>query len=118
MARAIYEIKLRENYFPALDVADALELRANGDYKHSPEDSEFEVHMVVKEEDTMKLFFFAKTIMDTEKFTSKEIEAAVGAMAKELGYFTNHSAVADCVIKWVERFDHMTLAELEEWIIE
>ena len=118
MARAIYEIKLKEHYFPALDVADALELRANGDFKNSPVDDEFEVSLVVKEEDTMKLFFFAKTIMDTEKFTSKEIEAAVGAMAKELGYFTNHSAVADCVIKWVERFDHMTLAELEEWIIE
>lgn len=118
MARAIYEIKLNQNYFPARDVADALELRANGDWKHSPADDEFAVSMVVKEEDTMKLFFFAKTIMDTEKFTSKEIEAAVGAMAKELGYFTNYSEVADCVITWVERFDHMTLAELEEWIID
>ena len=62
MARAIYEIKLKESYFPALDVADALELRANGDFKNSPADDEFEVHMVVKEEDTMKLFFFTKTI--------------------------------------------------------
>lgn len=118
MARAIYEITLKQKYFPALDVADALELRANGDFKNSPSDEEFEVSVVVKEEDTMKLFFFAKTIMDTEKFNSKEIAASVGAMAKELGYFTNHAEIADCVITWVERFDHMTLAELEEWIIE
>lgn len=118
MARAIYEIKLKQNYFPALDVADALELRANGDFKNSPADEEFEVSLVVKEEDTMKLFVFAKTIMDTEKFTSKEIMVAVGALAKELGYFANYHEVADCVITWVERFDNMTLAELEEWIIE
>lgn len=117
MARAIYEIKLKENYFPAMSAEDALELQASGDYKNIPTDEEVEVYLVVKEDDTMKLFLFTKTLMDTDKFTSNEIEVAVCALAKELGYFRNYSEVARCVIMWVERFESLTLAELEEWII-
>lgn len=116
MARGIYEVKLKERYFPAISAEDALEMQNNGTTGALLE-NETEVTCIVKEEHTMKLFLLAKTMNDTEKFEFNEVESAVCALARELGYYNTYAEVANCVLTWVERFDEMTLSDLEEWII-
>lgn len=117
MARGIYEIKLKDNFFPALSEEEALEMQNNGNCRAHLVDDEVEVTKIVSEEHTVKLFLLAKTMYDTEKFEYNEVESAVNALARELGYYNISSEVTDCVIKWVERFEDMALSELEEWII-
>lgn len=117
MAREIYELKLKDRFFPALSAADALEMHMNGDRHNALTEEAVEVGVIVKGEHTMKLFILAKTMYDTEKFEWNEVGAAVCALARELGYYKNAAEVANCVLTWVERFEDMTLSELEEWII-
>lgn len=116
MAKELYEIKLKERYYPASSAAEALELQANGELTRSLSEDDFEVSVVVKEEHTMKLFILAKTMQDTEKYEYNEIEASICALARELGYHHNYAEVADCILTWVDRFDDMPLEELEEWL--
>ena len=117
MARAIYEIKLRERYFPAKSEEDALEMQNNGNCRGCLEDDEVCVSIVVQEEHTMKLFTAAKAMCDTEMFNSNEIEAALRAMAIQMGYYNTYTDVADCVLTWVDRFVDMEMSDLQEWII-
>lgn len=117
MARGIYEVKIKEPYFPALSEADALEMLRNGSTDTLTED-DVNVTLAVNEEHTMKLFLLAKTMYDTEKFEYKEVHAAISALARELGYFTNCTEVADCVTTWVERFDEMPADELTDWLVD
>lgn len=116
MARAIYELQLKERFFPALSVTEALEMCANNSTV-DVDQGEWEVSEVCKEEHTMKLFLLAKTMEDTNKFEFNEIESAVRALARELGYYKNYEEITDCILTWVERFDEMTIIELQEWII-
>lgn len=117
MARGIYEIKLKERYFPALSVAEAVDMQNNGNC-HGLQEEDFEVTLIVKEEHTMQLFLLAKTMYDMEKFEYNEVKAVVRALALEMGYFSVADEVAECVLRWVERFDSdYTISDLEEWII-
>lgn len=115
MARGLYEIKLKERFIPALSEDDAIEMYRNGDSALTEE--EVIITPLVEEEHTMKLFILAKTMMSTEKFNSEEIAAAIRALATEFGYFLEDAHIADCILTWTERFDDMSLSELEEWII-
>ena len=118
MARGIYEVKLKDRYFPALSVADAVDMKNNGDCRAVLQEEELEVNLIVKEEHTMQLFLLAKTMYDMEKFEYNEVKAVVSALARELGYFSTATQVAECVLTWVERFDEdYTISDLEEWII-
>lgn len=118
MARGIYEVKLKQNYFPALSAADAVEMRNNGNCEEVIPEDEVEVKLVVQEDHTMQLFLLAKTMYDLEKFTFQEIEAVLVALAREMGYFGIAEDIADCVTLWVERVaEDMKIHELEEWII-
>lgn len=117
MARGMYEIKLKQNLFPELSKADALDtFNMDGGYAGLKEE-DVEINLVVQEEHTMKLFVLAVTMYDTDRFTYKEIETSVCALARELGYFFNADDIADVVMRWVERLDGMTLSEVEEWLI-
>lgn len=117
MARGIYEIKLKERYFPALCAEDAMEMQLNDECR-GLRDEDVEVTMVIKEEHTIKLFLLAKTMYDTEKFEYNEIEAAICALAREMGYYGKEAEVTNCVTTWVERIaEDMTPGELEEWLI-
>ena len=118
MARAIYEVKLRENYFPALSENDAVDM-ANSVTDNARLTS-FDVvsQVVVPEENTMKLFTLAKTMYDLDRFSFKEIRAAVVALAVEMGYYTIAEQVADMITTWTERVsEDMTPGEFEEWVI-
>lgn len=118
MARGIYEIKLKERYFPALSATEALEMQNNGNYCGGEKDEEVEINLMVTEEHTMQLFLLAKTMSDMEKFNYQEIEAVIVALAREMGYSSIATEVADCVLTWVERVaEDMTIHDLEEWII-
>jgi hypothetical protein len=118
MSRGIYEIKLKDNLFPALSAAEAVEMRNNCIGSCHLQDEEVEVKLIVSADHTMQMFLLAKTMYDMEKFTAPEIDAVIRALALQMGYINNHKEVADCVIKWVERAaEDMTLHELEEWII-
>lgn len=118
MARGIYEIKLKEHYFPALSSADAVDMRNNGACEENLSEGEVEVSLLVKEEHTMQLFLLAKTMYDMEKFTCEEVEAVISALAREMGYFSIAEDIADCVTQWIERVaEDMTLHELEEWML-
>lgn len=117
MARGIYEIKVKECYFPALSAADALEMQVNSGIGALTE-QDVNVSLVVSEEHTMKLFLLAKTMYDTEKFNYPEVEAAVSALARQLGYFTNSAEITSCITTWVERFDEMPIDELTNWLID
>jgi len=117
MARGIYEITLKTRYFPALSAEDALELHNCGDYLAEFQEEDVEINLIVKEEHTMQLFLLAKTMYDMDKFEHSQVKTTVGALAMEMGYVNNHEEVADCVLTWVERFDDMTLSDVEEWII-
>ena len=117
MARGIYEIKLKDRFFPALSAQDALEMQSVYNLQGAFPEEEVSVNCIVKEEHTMKLFVVAKTMCDAELFESNEIEAAVSALARELGYYSTYAEVADCVLTWVDRFADMTVSDLQEWII-
>ena len=117
MARGIYEVRLKNRFFPALCVEDATEMQNNGECRRCLSDEDIEVSLLVKEEHTMKLFLLAKTLYDTEKFELCEVETAVRALAIQFGYYNIAAEVTDCVITWVERFDEMTPSDLEEWVI-
>lgn len=117
MARAIYEIKLKDPYFPAESAADALELFKAKDITLSAEDPEIDVNVVVNTQDTVKLFVLAKTMYDTERFELNQIRVAVKALAGQMGYYLEADKVTECVLSWAERFDEMELSEIEEWII-
>ena len=117
MARAIYEIKLKDPYFPAESAEDALELFRTKDITLSVEDPQIEVTAVVSTEDTVKLFVLAKTMYDTERFELNQIRVAVRALAGQMGYYLDADKVTECVLSWAERFDEMELSEIEEWII-
>lgn len=116
MARGIYEIKLKDNLFPALSAAEALEM-CHSTTTGALLENETEINCIVKEEHVVKLFILAKTMYDTEKFECNEVESAVCALAQELGYYSKAAEVANCILSYVERFDEMTLSDLEEWII-
>lgn len=117
MARGIYEIKLKEPYFPATSETEAVEMLKTDDIKGCFDSNSIEVSMVASEEDTMKMFILAKTMYDTDKFDCFEVGVAVEALARKMGYFSSANKIAECVIEWVEKFDEMTLSELQEWII-
>lgn len=117
MARRIYEIKLKENLFPALSEAEALEMQRNGDCSNLIPDNEVVVNIFVSEEDTVKMFMLAKTMYDMEKFSWQEVSAAVRSVAVELGYWQIAQDVADIVTTWVERFDDATAEEFQEWLM-
>lgn len=117
MARGIYEVKLRERYFPALCEADALEMQINSE-ACGLKDEDVEISLVISEEHTMKLFLLAKTMYETEKFDYTEIEAALFALIQKLGYRGREEEVAVCVTTWVERIvEDMSPGEFEEWLI-
>ena len=78
---------------------------------------EVDVKVICNAEHAMKLFVLAKTMYDTEKFDSDDIEVAVRSLALKLNCFCNFEEITSCVMTWVERFDEMSLADLEEWII-
>lgn len=117
MARGIYEIKLKQRFFPALSEQDALEMQRNGACNGLSED-EVEIGLIVSEEHAMKMFMLAKTMYDFDNFTVNEVRAAVRAVATELGYFATYEQVAECIIDWIERVgEDMTVTELQEWMI-
>lgn len=117
MARAIYEIKLKEHFFPALSKADALEMQYNGGCAGLTED-DVTINMTVNEEHTLKLFTLAKTLYDMDKFNIHEIEAALRAVVCEMGYTDIQQEVTDTVTRWIERVgEEMTIVELEEWLL-
>lgn len=118
MARGIYEVKLRNRLFPALCEEDAMEMQNNGACRGCLSDEDVQVSLMVTEEHTMKLFFLAKSMYDSEKFEYLEVKSAVSALAIKLGYYTTYEEVTDCVISWAERVaEDMTVSELEEWLI-
>ena len=117
MARGIYEITLKERFFPARSEEDAMEMQNTGTSCRALSSDEVCVSMVVTEEHAIKLFLLAKTMYDTEKFELDEVRAAVRALLGQQGYWHGTEDIIECVLTWVERFDDMTPAELEEWLI-
>lgn len=117
MARRIYKIKLKENLFPALSEAEALEMQNNGNCRNILSEDEVMVSICVPEADTVKMFLLAKTMYDMEKFTYQEVAAAVRSVAMELGHWDIAQDVADIIITWVERFDEVSAEEFQEWLI-
>lgn len=117
MARAIYEIKLTEPFFPAQSANEAIELLKDKEPALFFSGPGIEVTTVVDEADTMKLFILAKTMYDTEKFELNQIRVAVRALAGQMGYYLQAEQITECVLSWTEKFDECTLSELEEWII-
>ena len=117
MARAIYQIKLRESYFPATSIEDALEMQRNGNSSGQLQDYEVTVTPRLGEESTIKLFLLAKTMYDMEKYTYLEVKSAVTALAREMGYFAEAEQFAETITTWVERFDDMPRDEFEEWLM-
>lgn len=115
MARAIYEVKLKERYFPAHSEAEALEMQNESDCGLKADEAS--VSLAVKEEHAVKLFLLAKTMYDTEKFDYNEVEVAVQALARELGYFTNYTEISGCIISWTERFCDIPMDEFVDWIL-
>lgn len=116
MGRTIYEIKLNNRYYPATSAEDVLEM-VDPDTAQLLTGMSFTVSEVVNEEHTMKLLIAAKTLCEAELFESDEIEAAIRAMAIELGYYNTYADVTDCVLTWADRFTDMSVSELQEWII-
>ena len=117
MARAIYEIKLKESYFPALSGAEALNMQNNftsGDLQ----EEDVDIRVAVTAEHTLKMFMLCKTMYDMEKYTTKEIACSIKALATEMGYFSETERLADMVTTWTERVsEDMTPQELQEWLI-
>lgn len=117
MSRAIYEIKLKEPYFPAKDTNDAIGMLKAKDTTLFFDGPGIEVTEVVNQQDTMKLFVLAKTMYDTDRFDLNQIRVAVKALAGQMGHYTRAEQVTECVLEWAEKFEEMSLSELEEWII-
>lgn len=118
MPRTFYQIKLKECFFPALSSEDALDMYNNGACNGGLHKDEVEIGVAVNAEHTMKLFLLAKTMYDSEKFDANEVEAAVRAVACQMGYPFTCEQIAESVVLWVERVcDDMTAAEMEEWMI-
>ena len=116
MARMIYEIKLKNNLQPARNTSDAMDaFMSSFDANLCLDDVDVEV--LVKEEDAVKLFIFARTMADTDKFTWKELEATLRTLAHSLGYYTRVDDIVDCVLVWVERLDDVDYSEFEEWLL-
>lgn len=117
MARAIYEVRLRENYFPAMSGAEALHMQ-NSFTSSTLQEEDVDIRVCVTAENTLKLFLLCKTMYDMEKFTFKEIWSAVKALAVETGHFAEAEKLADMVTTWTERVsEDMTLQEFQEWLI-
>ena len=118
MARGIYEIKLRENFLPALSESDAVDMLEGVTDNARIQKLDVEVSLKVPDEQTMKLFILAKSMYDLDKFTYQEICAATQALVRELGYFADAEDLADTICRWTERVsEDMTLTEFEEWLI-
>jgi hypothetical protein len=118
MARSIYEIKLKNRYFPALSAAEALEIQMNGEFVVDINEDAVDISCALTEEHTMKLFILAKTMYDSEKFEYDEVQTAVRSLAIKFGCVCNYEAVADCILAWTERIgEDMTISELQDWII-
>ena len=117
MARGIYQIILKQNLFPALSEKDALETQDTINIDALDREADIEAILVVNEEDTMKLFTLAKTMQDLEKFDHREIEAAVRAMAIQMGHYSRVAQVVNTIMLWTERMDYLTPGEFEEWMI-
>lgn len=116
MARGIYEIKLKERFYPALSEADAVEMQFT--HNGAAEESDVEVSLAVREDHTMQLFLLARTMYELDKFERDEIEVVVCALARKLGYCTDTEDIVVCVLNWVEATsEELTIHELEEWII-
>lgn len=117
MARAIYEIKLKESYFPAMSGAEALHMQ-NSFTSGDLQEEDVELRVCVTAEDTVKMFLLCKTMYDMEKYTFKEIWSAVKALATEMGHFAEAERLADMVTTWTERVsEDMTIQEFQEWLI-
>ena len=117
MVRAIYEIKLKESYFPAMSGAEALHMH-NSVTSGTLQEEDLDIKVAVNAEDTLKLFLLCKTMYDMEKFTFKEVWSAVKSLAVEMGYFASAEKLADTVTTWTERLaEDMTLQEFQEWLI-
>lgn len=117
MAREIYEIKLKDPYFPAASVREAVEMLKQKDITLFFNDPGIEVNTVVTNADTVKLFVLAKTMYDTDRFELNQIRAAVKGLASQMGYYLESDKITECVLSWTEKFDEMDLSELEEWLI-
>ena len=118
MTRAIYEIKLKESYFPASSGAEALEMMNNGNVSSGLTEDDVVMRIVATSDHTIKLFLLCKTMYDMEKYSFKEVYSAVRALAVEMGYFAEAVQIADLVTTWTERIsEDMTLTEFQEWLI-
>lgn len=118
MARTIYEIKLKNNLQPAHNMDDALDaFRSSSDAFENLCMEDVDIDVLVKEEDAVKLFVFAKTMADTDKFTLKELEATLRTLAQSLGYYTRVDNIVDCVLLWIERLDDVDYTEFGEWLL-
>ena len=117
MARAIYEMKLKEGFFPALSGAEALHMQ-NNLASGALLEEDVTIRVAVTAEHTLKMFTLCKTMYDTEKYTFKEIHSAIKAVATEMGYFAEAESVADMITTWTERVgEDMPLSEFEEWLL-
>lgn len=118
MARMIYEIRLKNNLQPAFNVEDAVDaFRASCDAYENLCLEDVDVDVLVKEEDAVKLFTFAKTVADTEKLTLNELEATLHTLVQSLGYYNRVDDIVNCVIQWVEYFDDVDYMEFGEWLL-
>ena len=117
MGRCIYEVKLKQRYFPAFSKEEALRLRNQDDNATLTENDDVEIDVIVPEYEAMKLFVLAK-IMQDNNFDCQEIYEALEALCKRMGYISNRAEIAVCVADWVEKFDAITLEELKEWMME
>ena len=117
MVRAIYEVRLKENYFPALSGAEALHMQ-NSFTSGNLQEEDVDIRVAVTAEHTVKMFLLCKTMYDMDKFDFKEIWSAIKALAVEMGYFAEAEKLADMVTTWTERIsEDMTLQEFQEWLI-
>lgn len=115
MAMKMYEFRLKERFIPAENEDTAKELLGDGDVLVKYYDN-LETKKVVEEDDTMKLFILAKTMMDLDRYNCEEIAVAVSALATRLGY-SDAPEIAESVITWTERFVDVTLFDLQEWLL-
>lgn len=115
MGKALYEIRLDEPIIPAKSSESALEEHAE---RSGLELAGFaSAHEIVPEETTLKLFMLAKMMQDSEKFVYNEIWTAVCAVMRMMNCTRSVDEVATCICTWTERFEDMTMEELQEWVI-
>ena len=77
MAKAIYQIKLKNHLIPAQCEDEALDTFNVGCGYTGLKEDEVEITVAVKEEHTLKLFLLAKTMVDADRFEQDEVQAAV-----------------------------------------